>query len=123
MRGKTCVRGVIADCCTFHSLVKSPLWTDHPEKMEQFAYNEAFAITAETAADAMAKMVESQKYPGGSVVKVTLAGMETIKFDDPVQASSMDTESAERFIHASNRPVQEMLALERGTNLRQGRAP
>lgn len=108
---------MIADCCAFPSLVKSPLWTDHPEKIEQFAYNEAFAITAETAADAIAKMVESQDYPGGSVVKVTLAGMETIKFEDPVQVSSMDTESAQRFIHASDRPVREMLARERGTNL------
>ena len=117
-RGQTRVGKEMTDCCASHSLVKSPLWTDHPEKMEQFSYNESFAITAETAAEAMATMVQSQEYPGGSVVKVTLSGMEMIKFDDPVQASSMDTESAERFIHASNRPVQEKLALERGTNLR-----
>lgn len=106
------------DCCTSHRLVKSPLWTDHPEKMEQFAYNESFAMTTETTAEAMATMVESKEYPGGSVVKVTLAGMETIKFDDPIQASSMDVENAERFIHASNAPVKEKLALERGTQLR-----
>ena len=84
--------------------------------MEQFSYNDSFAITAETAAEAMATMVESQEYPGGSVVTVTPAGMEMIQFVDLIQASSMDVEHAKKFIHESNRPVQEKLALERGTN-------
>lgn len=115
-KGKQAFEQKIAECCHSHSLVSSPLWTAHPEKMEQFSYNESFAITAETAAEAMATMVESQEYPGGSVVKVTLAGMERIQFDDLIQASSMDAEHARKFLHESNRPVQEKLALERGTN-------
>ena len=88
--------------------------------MEQFSYNESFAITTDTTAEAMVKMVESQDYPGGSVVKITLAGMETVIFEDPVEISSMDREVAEKFINASNRSIKEKLARERGTNPREG---
>ncbi|RDW94818.1 NAD(P)-binding Rossmann-fold containing protein-14 [Coleophoma crateriformis] len=55
-------------------LVRTPLWTDYPEKMEQFGYTMASSITAEDVAKAMADAITDGKVLGGLSMSVSTSG-------------------------------------------------
>jgi hypothetical protein len=55
-------------------MVRTPLWTDHPEKMKRFGYDEATAVTPESVAKAMVEIVTQGKYPGGTSLEVSISG-------------------------------------------------
>lgn len=66
-------------------IVKTPLWTDHPEKMTMIGDEEKQEwVTPEEVAEAMLKGVESPDVPGGSIVEVGMGYTRKVEaFDDP----------------------------------------
>lgn len=48
------------------SLVRTPLWTDYPEKMKQFGYTTENSLSADDVAKSMLELVSDGKYGGGT---------------------------------------------------------
>lgn len=61
-----------------NSMVQTPLWTDHPEKMKQYGYDPETAVTAEIVAEAMMDLVKNGSYGGGSCLEVSINGTRTL---------------------------------------------
>lgn len=55
-------------------LVSTPLWTDEPDKMNQFMYSEERACTPDAVATAMMDVITQAKHPGGTVLEVIMEG-------------------------------------------------
>ncbi|KAI9808860.1 MAG: hypothetical protein M1827_007183 [Pycnora praestabilis] len=75
-------------------IVKTPLWTENPEKLSQFSYNDDMSITPEACAQCMLEAVVEGKYPGGTVLEVNKAGQRVIpkwNIDPPAHAVSSTT--------------------------------
>lgn len=60
------------------SLVKTPLWTDHPDLVMQFGYSDEAALLPAQVAEAMFEMVIEEKYKGGTVLEVGIRGNKLI---------------------------------------------
>jgi hypothetical protein len=50
--------------------VRTPLWTEHPEKLEWFNEEADVWITPEETAEQMLRLLEDEALPGGSVLEV-----------------------------------------------------
>jgi hypothetical protein len=48
------------------SLVRTPHWTDYPEKMRQFGYTTENSLSADDVAKSMLELVSDGKYGGGT---------------------------------------------------------
>ncbi|KAJ5697814.1 NAD(P)-binding protein [Penicillium malachiteum] len=59
-------------------VVKTPLWTDQPKRMEQFNIDDAESVTAAEVGEAMVKLVEDGQYEGGKVLEITASGTRVI---------------------------------------------
>lgn len=51
-------------------IIKTPLWTEHPEKIKFLNDTQDEWATPEEVADAMLALVEDDEYPGGTVLEV-----------------------------------------------------
>ncbi|KAJ5713997.1 NAD(P)-binding protein [Penicillium malachiteum] len=59
-------------------LVRTPLWTDQSERMEQFSIDDAETVTAAQVGKAMITLVEDGQYKGGTVLEITAFGTRVI---------------------------------------------
>jgi NAD(P)-dependent dehydrogenase (short-subunit alcohol dehydrogenase family) len=57
-----------------NSLVRTPLWTDYPEKMKQFGYTIENSITPDQVARDMVSLVTEGKYGGGTCLENSVNG-------------------------------------------------
>ncbi|KAB8304233.1 hypothetical protein EYC80_003651 [Monilinia laxa] len=67
-------------------LIKTPLWTENPEKMVFLAEddpNDTVWVTPEFVAEAMLELVESEKYLGGTILEVGKVVRKVEAFNDP----------------------------------------
>ncbi|TVY68906.1 Short-chain dehydrogenase reductase 3a [Lachnellula suecica] len=55
-------------------VVRTPLWTDYPEKMKQFGYMLENSITPEKVSQDMAELVTEGKYGGGTCLETSATG-------------------------------------------------
>lgn len=60
-------------------IVRTPLWTDYPEKMEQFGYSMKNSVSAEDVAMAMIDSIVDGKYVGGDSLSVSTGGIRILK--------------------------------------------
>lgn len=75
-------------------LIKTPLWTDHPEKLKFVGENDLWA-TAEETALAMLKCIEDEMLVGGTVLEVGSGQTRIVKaFNDPGPSGAGHTASA-----------------------------
>ena len=51
-------------------IIKTPLWTDHPEKLRSLTEDAETWVMPEEVAEVMLAMVEKEQYPGGTVLEV-----------------------------------------------------
>jgi hypothetical protein len=58
--------GLIATTDMLSSAVKTPLWTNQPDKMDQFNLDGAETVTAAQVGEAIVSLVEDGQYKGGS---------------------------------------------------------
>lgn len=61
-----------------HSAVRTPLWTNQPEKMVQFGLNESESVTPMDVGEAILSLVEDGQYEGGTVMEITPYGTRVI---------------------------------------------
>ena len=94
-------------------LVRTPLWTDYPEKMEQFGYTNDNSITAESVAKTMIELVTEGKYGGGTTLECAASGSRSLgtwNIEPPdVKGTSVPAEVIKRNLA----PIKEKLAKER----------
>ena len=63
-------------------LIKTPLWTENPEKMAFLPKDNPHWVTPEYVAEAMLELVESEKYPGGTILEVGTVKRKVEAFND-----------------------------------------
>jgi 3-hydroxybutyrate dehydrogenase len=64
-------------------LIRTPLWTDHPEKMKFIPEEDAGWVTPEFVAEVMLSLIEKEEYPGGTILEVGKGVREVTAFNDP----------------------------------------
>lgn len=64
-------------------LIKTPLWTDHPEKMKFVDENNDLWVTPEAVADVMLDLVENEEHVGGTILEVGKTVRRVEMFNDP----------------------------------------
>ena len=64
-------------------MVRTPLWTDNPDKMKAISDDDVI-LEPEELAMAMLMLVESDDYPGGTVLEVLKNKTRVVKVDSPV---------------------------------------
>ncbi|KAF4450055.1 3-hydroxybutyrate dehydrogenase [Fusarium austroafricanum] len=65
-------------------VVRTPLWTEHPEKLQNVKEGQDEWVTPVEVAEAMLACVESEKYPGGTVLEVGKDHTREVQlFNDP----------------------------------------
>ncbi|CAD0086960.1 unnamed protein product [Aureobasidium mustum] len=55
-------------CCP--GIIKTPLWTDNPDKMRYFDEEKDLWATPEEVAEAMLKLVEDEEMVGGTILEI-----------------------------------------------------
>lgn len=73
-------------------MVRTPLWTEHPEKMKGISENDEF-LSPEELAEAMLLVVESDKYLGGTVLEVIKNKTRVVNVDSPLPSGPGSTMS------------------------------
>jgi hypothetical protein len=58
--------------------VKTPLWTDRPDKMSQFSIQDDEALSPDDVAKGMLDLVQKGEYGGGTVLEISMAGTRVI---------------------------------------------
>ncbi|EMT67093.1 hypothetical protein NOF04DRAFT_16033 [Fusarium oxysporum II5] len=80
-------------------LVRTPLWTEHPEKLKYVDEGQDEWVTPQEVAEAMLLCVESDKYPGGIVLEVGKNNTRCVQlFNDP----GPDTSGQSKGVSISN---------------------
>ncbi|KAF7902896.1 hypothetical protein EAF00_002798 [Botryotinia globosa] len=64
-------------------LIKTPLWTENPEKMAFIPKDNPDWVTPEFVAEAMLELIESEEYPGGTILEVGKVKRKVEVFNDP----------------------------------------
>lgn len=67
-------------------IIKTPLWTEHPEKMAFLPEDDpddSIWVTPEFVAEAMLELIESEKYLGGTILEVGKVVRKVEAFNDP----------------------------------------
>jgi len=62
-----------------NSKVRTPLWTDHPDKMKLFGYTEEGVISPEEVAASMVSLIEEERYGGGAILEITPSGTRIVE--------------------------------------------
>ncbi|EXJ71839.1 uncharacterized protein A1O5_04340 [Cladophialophora psammophila CBS 110553] len=109
---------VVAVC---PGIVKTPIWTTGtPGSGERFQIKDEISITAETVAEAMQEVIESGKYPGGTIFEVSKLGTRTIpewNIDPPGMVDgkmARGTEAPADAIQQALAPILSVTEKERG---------
>lgn len=95
------------------SFVDTPLWTNAPSKMEQFSYSPTLALTAESVAETMVQLIEESKYPGGTILQVTLEGNEAAESKQVWESARAPPDLLRAAVQKSYGPVRAILKAER----------
>jgi hypothetical protein len=95
-------------------IVKTPLWTDHPEKMAQFGYDEKNASSAEQVAQDMIMLVTEGKYGSGTSLESTVGGSRVLGTWNIEPPAGTGTGVPKEIMERNYRPILEKLRLERG---------
>jgi hypothetical protein len=93
--------------------VRTPLWTDYPEKMKQFGYTMENTITADTVAVSMIDLVQGAEYVGGSCMEVSSSGRRLLGTWNIPEPPAEGTSIPKEVIELNYRPVQATLQAER----------
>lgn len=95
--------------------MRTPLWTDYPEKMNQFGYTVENSISADDVANAMIELVTDGKYGGGTCLETSVKGTRTLGTWNIEPPASHGTQVPQEAIERNIAPILAMLKKERGT--------
>ncbi|TGO81696.1 hypothetical protein BPOR_1050g00020 [Botrytis porri] len=63
--------------------IKTPMWTENPEKMAFIREDNPDWVTPDIVAEAMLELIESEEYPGGTILEVAKGNRKVEIFNDP----------------------------------------
>lgn len=93
-------------------IVKTPMWTEHPEKLKMVDPKVDEWVTPEEVAEVMISLVEKEQYSGGTILEVGRRQVRRVEpFNDPGPsgsgntASNIESESAEIWERLKNRSM------------------
>ncbi|KAK4941409.1 hypothetical protein LTR10_018678 [Elasticomyces elasticus] len=95
--------------------VRTPLWTDHPEKMKQFGYSLENSVTAETVANNMNDLVTKAQYAGGTCLEVSAGGSRLLGIWNIPEPSGQGTGIDADVLQENYKPILTKLQSERAT--------
>ncbi|CAG8976906.1 hypothetical protein HYALB_00003517 [Hymenoscyphus albidus] len=95
-------------------VVATPLWTEAPEKLEQYSYKPEYALTPERVAEDMLELVVDGKYPGGTCLESSLGGTRTMGTWNIPEPEGYGTAIPTEFLEKNYKPMIEMMKKERG---------
>ena len=86
--------------------------------MSQFSVSSETSLSPSAVADAMAELIQEEKYSGGTVMQISVGVKEVVKFDEASQpaSDSVDLAVLEMAKEKSYAPIREILARERGND-------
>ncbi|KAH8668177.1 hypothetical protein BGZ60DRAFT_505571 [Tricladium varicosporioides] len=105
-------------CAVAPGLVRTPLWTDYPEKMKQFGYTLENTIGPEDVASHMVNLVTNGKYPGGTCLETSVGGARELGTWNIPAPASIGTKVPDAVIEMNYKPMLEMMRKERGSTSR-----
>lgn len=106
--------------CICPGIVKTPLWTGNDAKhvASQFSFDDRMAVTADEVADAMMEMVQSSRWPGGSMMEINKANgrskVDSVRSEEAVSKAGAETAEAKQWLENFHRPIREVWQKERG---------
>jgi hypothetical protein len=101
-------------------LVRTPLWTDYPEKMKQFGYTMENTIPPEAVASAMIDLITNGKYEGGTCLLLLVQRMQFSSFHSVLPKAMLTYELCsvpQAVIDANYAPILAMMKKERRAKL------
>lgn len=101
----------------FTRVVRTPLWTDNPDKMAQYAIaDNVLAVTVEDVAQSMLDLIQDGIYVGGTIFKIDTGVKEVVRVDGQIlpPAEGVSAEDVQRARERIVQPVRELLRGERG---------
>ena len=112
--GESCFISINTGFLIRNSIVRTPLWTDYPEKMKQFGYTVENSITADDVANAMVELVTDGKYEGGTCLETTTQGSRVLGTWNIPPPASHGTQVPQEAIERNYAPILAVLKKERG---------
>jgi len=94
-------------------MVRTPLWTDRPEKMAEFGYSVDASISAEDVANGMIKLVTDGQYPGGTSLETSNSGERTLGIWNVEAPAAIGTSVPRDFVEKNQAPIKAILNKER----------
>ncbi|KAH6680388.1 hypothetical protein B0J14DRAFT_578524 [Halenospora varia] len=104
-------------CAVAPALVRTPLWTDYPEKMKQFGYTLENTIGPEDVARHMVDLVTNGKYPGGTCLETSIGGARELGTWNIPAPAFVGTKVPDAVIEMNYKPMLEMMKKERGSKI------
>lgn len=108
------------DCkvvCVCPGMVSTPLWTGDAAKdvAKQYSFTEKMCISAEDVAEAMMEMVQSAKYPGGSLLEVSKGNLRgKLESREAEQIMASQIPEFQEWLDINYAPIREVWQKERG---------
>jgi hypothetical protein len=92
----------------------TPLWTDRPEKMNEYGVTDDTSLTPEQIATSMVELIQEGKYSGGTVLMHDVPKKEVV-FPGiaEVDLSKVPPELL-KILASSSEPIKEIMKAERG---------
>jgi hypothetical protein len=96
-------------------LVRTPLWTDHPDKIKQFGYTTESSISPEEVAQAMIELCTDGKYGGGTCLETSTGGNRILGTWNIAEPASAGTAVPKEAIKMNQAPIRAIMDKEKGT--------
>lgn len=78
-------------------VVRTELWTEHPEKNKMLTEDDAW-VTPEEVAKVMLDLVQESKYPGGTILESAAGVTRTVEIDSPLPSAAGTSVSNEEAV-------------------------
>jgi hypothetical protein len=95
-------------------LVKTPLWTDRPEMVNQFGVTENNSLSPEDVAKYMVELITDGKYPGGACLETSIRGARVLGTWNVEAPASHGTAVTKEILEKNYKPILEIMEKERG---------
>jgi hypothetical protein len=90
------------------------MWTDHPDRIDQFGYTDENSISAETVAEAMVKVMVNSAYPGGSCMEVSTSGRRILGTWNIPEPAALGTKVSDEIAAKNWAPLRATMEKEKG---------
>lgn len=93
--------------------VRTPLWTDHPDKMKQYGYTLENTISADDVAASMIDLVQDGQYEGGSCMEIASTGRRLLGVWGVPAPPAEGTSVSKDVLELNYKPARDLLKSER----------